>query len=149
MELICSMDGETGNDYCIMVGKPFRKRLLQWLGRVMEYNVKVEFTEMVWEGRGWMEVTQNRAQTLDLASTEWNLRHLLSETWWFVRWRWMSIKSVANFNIASSVRLEQIRNAILPRVSRSVPQKYRVKRGTIVLTKILSALHWYEVNFPS
>jgi len=53
----------------------------------------------------------------------------------------MSIKSVANFNIASSVRLEQIRNAILPRVSRSVPQKYRVKRGTIVLTKILSALH--------
>jgi hypothetical protein len=42
--------GEKRNAYRVLVGKPERKRPLGRPRRRWEYNIKVEFREMVWTG---------------------------------------------------------------------------------------------------
>jgi hypothetical protein len=39
-----------------------------------EYNIRMDLTEIVWEGMDWFQLAENKDQWLVLVNTEMNLR---------------------------------------------------------------------------
>jgi hypothetical protein len=66
--------GETRNSYRIWVGKPGGKRPLGRLRRRWVDNIKMDFREIRWDGREWIELAQDRDQWSALVNTVTNLR---------------------------------------------------------------------------
>jgi hypothetical protein len=60
------------NAYNILVGKREGKRQLERRGR--EDNIRMEPTEIRWEGVKWMHLTQGKDQWRDFVNTVMNLR---------------------------------------------------------------------------
>jgi hypothetical protein len=52
--------GEMRNMYKILVGKPERKRLLGSSRHRWEDNIRINLTEIKWEGVDWMRLAQDR-----------------------------------------------------------------------------------------
>jgi hypothetical protein len=66
--------GETRNAYRILVGKPEEKRPLgrprcRWVN-----DIKMDLTEIGWDGVDWIELAQDRDQWRALVNTVMNLR---------------------------------------------------------------------------
>jgi len=57
-----------------MVGKSKGKRSLGRRKRRWEYNIRMNFREIVWEGVDWMHLAQDRDQWPALVNTVMNLR---------------------------------------------------------------------------
>jgi hypothetical protein len=68
--------GETRNSYRILVGKPEGKRPLGRPRRRWVDNIKMDFGEIGWDGRDWIELAQDRDQWRALVNTVMNLRVL-------------------------------------------------------------------------
>jgi hypothetical protein len=66
--------GETRNAYRILVGKPEGKRSLGRPRRRWVDNIKMDLGEIGWDGRGWIELVQDRDQWRALENTVMNLR---------------------------------------------------------------------------
>jgi hypothetical protein len=65
---------DTRNAYRILVGKPEGKRPLgkprrKWVG-----DIKMDLREIGWDGRNWIELSQDRDQWTALVNTVMNLR---------------------------------------------------------------------------
>jgi hypothetical protein len=65
--------GETRNAYRILVGKPEGKRPLGRPRRRWVDNIKMDLTEIGWDGVDWIELTQDRDQWRALVNTVMNL----------------------------------------------------------------------------
>jgi hypothetical protein len=52
--------GEKRNAYIIFVGKPEGKRPLGRPRRKWVDNIKIDFREMGWDGRDWINLVQDR-----------------------------------------------------------------------------------------
>jgi hypothetical protein len=68
------MNGENRNAYRILVGKPEGKRPLgrprcRWVD-----NIKIDLTEIGWNGMDWINLAQDMDQWRALANTVMNLR---------------------------------------------------------------------------
>jgi hypothetical protein len=68
------MNGENRNAYRIMVGKPEGKRPLgrprrRWVG-----NIKIDLSEIGWDGVDWIDMAQDRDPWRALVNTVLNLR---------------------------------------------------------------------------
>jgi hypothetical protein len=61
--------GETRNAYRILVGKPLGRPRRRWVD-----NIKMELTEIGWDGRDWIELVQDRDQYRALVNTVMNIR---------------------------------------------------------------------------
>jgi hypothetical protein len=70
----CSTKGENRNAYSILVAKPERKRPLGRPRRRWVDNIKIDLTEIGWDGIDWIELAQNRDQCRALVNTVMNLR---------------------------------------------------------------------------
>jgi hypothetical protein len=70
----CSTNGETTNAYRILVGKPERKRTLGRPRRRWVNNIKIDLTEIGWDGMDWIDLAQGRDQWRALVNTVMNLR---------------------------------------------------------------------------
>jgi hypothetical protein len=66
--------GETRNAYRILVGKPEGKRPLGRPRRRWVDNIKMDLTEIGWDGRDWIELAQDRNQWRALVNTVMNPR---------------------------------------------------------------------------
>jgi hypothetical protein len=66
--------GETKKAYRILVGKPEGKRPLERPRRRWVDNIKVDLTEIGWDGVDWIELAQDRDQWRALVNTVMNLR---------------------------------------------------------------------------
>jgi hypothetical protein len=66
--------GETMNAYRILVGKPEGKRPLGRPRHRWVDNIKIDLTEIGWDGRDWLELAQDRDQWRALVNTVMNLR---------------------------------------------------------------------------
>jgi hypothetical protein len=66
--------GETSNAYRILVGKPEGKRTLGRPRRRWVDNIKMDLTEIEWDGVDWIELAQDRDQWRALVNTVVNLR---------------------------------------------------------------------------
>jgi hypothetical protein len=66
--------GETGNGYRILVGKPEVKRPLGRPRHRWVDNIKMDLTEIGWDGRDGIELAQDRDQWRVLMNTVMNLR---------------------------------------------------------------------------
>jgi hypothetical protein len=66
--------GETRNAYRILVGKPKGKRPLGRPRRTWVEYIKMDLTEIGWEGVDWIELAQDRDQWRDLVNTVMKLR---------------------------------------------------------------------------
>jgi hypothetical protein len=58
----CSTNGENGNAYRILVGKPEGKRPLGRPRRRWEDSIKMDLKRIGWGGTDWIDLTQNRDQ---------------------------------------------------------------------------------------
>jgi hypothetical protein len=65
--------GETRNAYRILVGKPEGTRSLVRPRRRWVDNIKMDLGEIGWDGRDWIELTQDRDQWRALVNTAMNL----------------------------------------------------------------------------
>jgi hypothetical protein len=66
--------GETRNAYRILVGKSEGKRPQGRLRRRWVDNIKMDLTEIGWDGVDWIELAQGRNQWRALVNTVMNLR---------------------------------------------------------------------------
>jgi hypothetical protein len=66
--------GETRNAYRILVGKPEVKRPLGSPRRRWVDNIKMDLTEIGWDGVDWIELAQDRDHWRALVNTVMNLR---------------------------------------------------------------------------
>jgi hypothetical protein len=66
--------GEKGNAYRILVGKPEGKRPLGRPRRKWVDNIKMDLTEIGWDGMDWNDLVQDRDQWRVLVNTVMNLR---------------------------------------------------------------------------
>jgi hypothetical protein len=62
----------TSNAYRILVGKPEGKRPLGRPRRRWVDNIKIDFGEVGWDGRDWIELAQDRDQWRALVNTVMN-----------------------------------------------------------------------------
>jgi hypothetical protein len=74
MGMVCSTNGEKGNAYSILVGKPGGNRPLgrprrMWLG-----NIKMDLREIVWGGMTCIDLVQDRYKWMALVNMVMNLR---------------------------------------------------------------------------
>jgi hypothetical protein len=67
-------DGEVRNAYRILAGKPEGKRALGRPRRMWVDNIKLDLTEIGWDGVDWIELAQDREQWRALVNTVMNLR---------------------------------------------------------------------------
>jgi hypothetical protein len=67
-------NGETRNAYRILVEKLEGKRPLGRPRRRWVDNIKMDFREIGWDGRDWIELAQDRDQWRALENTVMNLR---------------------------------------------------------------------------
>jgi hypothetical protein len=70
----CNTTGEKRKAYRILVGKPNRKRPLgiprhRWID-----NIKMDLSEIGWDGMDWIVLAQDRDQWRALVNTVMNLR---------------------------------------------------------------------------
>jgi hypothetical protein len=68
--------GETRNPYRILVGKPEGKRPLGRPRRRWVNNMKIDITEIGWDGVDWIDLAQDMDQWRALVNTVMNLRVL-------------------------------------------------------------------------
>jgi hypothetical protein len=66
--------GEIRNPYRILVGKPKGKRPLGRPRRRWVNNIKMDLTEIGWDGMDWIDLAQDRDQRRALVITVMNLR---------------------------------------------------------------------------
>jgi hypothetical protein len=66
--------GEERNAYNILMGKPEGKRPLGRQRRRRVDNIKMDLTEIGWDGMDWIDMTQDRDQWRALVNTLMNLR---------------------------------------------------------------------------
>jgi hypothetical protein len=66
--------GETRNAYMILVEKPKGKSPLGRTRRRWVDNIKMDLTEIGWDGVDWIELAQDRDQWRALVNTVMNLR---------------------------------------------------------------------------
>jgi hypothetical protein len=66
--------GEPRNAYRIFEGKPEGKRPLERPRRRWMDNIKMDLGKLEWDGRGWIELAQDRDQWKALVNTVMNLR---------------------------------------------------------------------------
>jgi hypothetical protein len=66
--------GEKRNAYKILVGKPERKRPLGRPRRRWVDNIKMDLTQIGWDGVDWMDMAQDRNQWRALVNTVLKLR---------------------------------------------------------------------------
>jgi hypothetical protein len=70
----CNKKGEKRNAYRILVGKPEGKRQLGRPRRKWMDNIKMDITEIRWDGMDWIDSAQDRDQWRALVNTVMNLR---------------------------------------------------------------------------
>jgi hypothetical protein len=70
----CSTNGEKGNAYRILVGKPERKRPLERPSCRWANNIKMALREIGWDGVNWIDMALHRDQWRDLVNTVLDLR---------------------------------------------------------------------------
>jgi hypothetical protein len=70
----CSTNGEKRNTYRILMGMPEGKRPLGRPRRRWVENIKIDFREIGWDGRNWIDLAQDRDQWRALVNTVMNLR---------------------------------------------------------------------------
>jgi hypothetical protein len=70
----CSTNGDKRNAYRILVGNPEGKRPLGRPRRRWVNNIKMDFREMGWDGRDWIDLAQDRDQWRALVNAVMNLR---------------------------------------------------------------------------
>jgi hypothetical protein len=66
--------GENRNAYRILLGMPEGKRQLGRPIRRWVDNIKMDLTEMGWDGVDWLDIAQDRDQWRALVNTVLNLR---------------------------------------------------------------------------
>jgi hypothetical protein len=66
--------GEKRNAYRILVGNPEGTRQLGRPRRRWVDNIKIDLTEIEWDGMDWIGLAQNRDQWRALVNTVMNLR---------------------------------------------------------------------------
>jgi hypothetical protein len=66
--------GEKKNAYRILMGKPEGKRPLEKRRRRWMGNIKIDRTEIGWDGMDWIDLAQDRNQWRALVNTLMNLR---------------------------------------------------------------------------
>jgi hypothetical protein len=66
--------GPKVNAYRILVGKPEGKRPLGRLKHRWVDNIKIDFTEIGWDGMDWIDLGQDRDQWRALVNTAMNIR---------------------------------------------------------------------------
>jgi hypothetical protein len=66
--------GEKRNAYGIPVGKPEGKRPLEKPRRRWMDNIKIDLTEIEWDGMDWIDLDEDRDQWRALVKTVMNLR---------------------------------------------------------------------------
>jgi hypothetical protein len=74
MDGACSANGEKKNAYRILVRKPDGKRPLGRPKRRWVDNIKMDLTEIGWDGVHWIDIAQDRDQWRGLVNTVLNLR---------------------------------------------------------------------------
>jgi hypothetical protein len=62
------------NTYRILVGNPEGKRPLGRSRRTWEDNIKLDLTEIGWDGMAWIDLAQDRDKWRALVNTVMNLR---------------------------------------------------------------------------
>jgi hypothetical protein len=71
----CSMLGDKGNAYRVLVGKPEeKKKALVRLKCRWEYNFKMDRREIEWVDMDWINLTQDNDKWRPLVNTIVNLR---------------------------------------------------------------------------
>jgi hypothetical protein len=70
----CSTNGEKRKAYRILVGKQEGKRPLGRPRRRCVDNIKMDLTEIGWDGMGWIYMAQDRDQWRALVNMVMNLR---------------------------------------------------------------------------
>jgi hypothetical protein len=63
------MNGEKRNPYRIMVGKPQGRTRCRWVD-----NIKMNLSEIRWDGIDWIDLAQDRNQWRALVNTVMNFR---------------------------------------------------------------------------
>jgi hypothetical protein len=66
--------GEKRNAYRILMGNPEKKRPLGRPRRRWVDNIKMDLREIGWDGRDWIDLTQDRDQWMALVNTVMNFR---------------------------------------------------------------------------
>jgi hypothetical protein len=66
--------GERRNAYRILVGKPEGRRPLRRPRRRCVDSIKMDLTEIGWDGMDWIDLAQDRDQWRALVNTVMNLR---------------------------------------------------------------------------
>jgi hypothetical protein len=74
MGMACSTNGEKRNACRIVVGKPEGKRLLGRPMRRWVDSIKIDLSEIRWDGMDCIDLTQDRDQWRALVNTVMNLR---------------------------------------------------------------------------
>jgi hypothetical protein len=69
----CSTNGGNINAYRILVEKAEGKRPLGSQRRRWVHNIKIDLTEIGWNGMNWIDLAQNRDQWIALVNTVMNL----------------------------------------------------------------------------
>jgi hypothetical protein len=70
----CSTNGENRNEYKILVGMPEGKRSLGRSRRRWVDKIKMDLSEIGWDGGDWIDLAQNSDQWKALVNTVMNLR---------------------------------------------------------------------------
>jgi hypothetical protein len=66
--------GEMKSSCNILIGKPEAKRPLGRRRRIWVNNIRMDLSEVVWEGVDWMNLIQDRDQWWGLVNAVMNLR---------------------------------------------------------------------------
>jgi hypothetical protein len=70
----CSTNGEKRNSYRILEGNPEGKRPLGRPRRRWVHNIKMDLSEIGWDGMDWIDLAEDRDQWRALGNTVMNLR---------------------------------------------------------------------------